>query len=46
MVRQTILAIAGVPVLTTTGPAPEDAANLSVLGESDTLDNALDQDQL
>jgi pimeloyl-ACP methyl ester carboxylesterase len=46
MVRQTILAIAGAPVLTTTGPDPEDAANLSVLGESDTLESALDQDQL
>ncbi|WP_166252215.1 MECDP-synthase [Marinobacter salicampi] len=45
MVRQTILAIAGVPVLTTTSPAPEDAANLSVLGESDTLESALDQDE-
>ncbi|MBL3557530.1 MULTISPECIES: MECDP-synthase [Marinobacter] len=45
MVRQTILAIAGAPVLMTTGPNPEDAANLSVLGESDTLESALDQDQ-
>jgi len=45
MVRQTILAIAGAPVLLTTGPDPEDAANLSVLGESDTLESALDQDQ-
>ncbi len=43
MVRQTILAINGAPVLAT---LPDTTtANLSVLGASDTIDNALDQDQ-
>ena len=42
MVRQTILAINGAPVLTTLASGPAD---LSVLGASDTIDNALDQDQ-
>lgn len=42
MIRQTILAINGAPVLTTLLSGP---ANLSVLGSSDTIDNALDQDE-
>lgn len=42
MVRQTILAISGAPVLAT---LPTGPADLSVLGTSDTLENALDQDQ-
>ncbi|MBS8239684.1 MECDP-synthase [Marinobacter lipolyticus] len=41
MVRQTILAINGAPVLATT----DTNADLTVLGSSDTLVNALDQDE-
>ncbi|BES70914.1 hypothetical protein RE428_19320 [Marinobacter nanhaiticus D15-8W] len=43
MVRQTALTINDVPVLTTT--APGNVANLNVLGSSDTVENALDQDE-
>ncbi|WP_152206401.1 MECDP-synthase [Marinobacter changyiensis] len=42
MVRQTILAINGAPVLTTLLSGPAD---ISVLGTSDTLESALDQNQ-
>ncbi len=43
MVRQTVLAINGAPVLLDAGL--QDSPNLSVLGLSDTLENSLDQDE-
>ncbi|MGQ7274488.1 MECDP-synthase [Marinobacter sp. V034] len=42
MVRQTVLAINGAPVLTT---LPSGAADTAVLGESNTVESALDQDK-
>jgi pimeloyl-ACP methyl ester carboxylesterase len=45
MVRQSVLAILGLPVLQVTGAEPQDQPNLSVLGLSETLENALDQDK-
>ncbi|MCH8498503.1 MAG: MECDP-synthase [Marinobacter sp.] len=46
MVRQTVLAILGLPVLQVTGATPADQPNLTVLGTSDTVENALDQDKV